>query len=106
MLASSKRYCRCFFCMNISIIMFGSFRRGKWCAGPNIGSCLRIEHPILEKAKLITIWAWEIFCMSYFVEEFKTIILGKKAKFLSMISDVVAALPFKNIMPSRHCLLT
>ena len=65
----------------------------------------------LEKAKLITIWVWahivlEIFCMSYFVEEFKTIILGKKAKFLSMISDVVAALPFKNIMPSRHCLLT
>ena len=60
----------------------------------------------LEKAKLITIWVWEIFCTSYFVEEFKTIILGKNAKFLSMISDVVAALPFKNIMPSRHCLLT
>lgn len=60
----------------------------------------------LEKAKLITIWVWEIFCMSYFVEEFKTIILGKKAKFLSMISGVVAALLFKHIMPSRHCLLT
>ena len=37
----------------------------------------------LEKAKLITIWVWahivlEVFCMSYFVEEFKTIIIGKK----------------------------
>ena len=60
----------------------------------------------LEKAKLITIWVWEISCMSYFVEEFKTIILGKKAKFLSMISGVVAALLFKQIMLSRHCLLT
>ena len=60
----------------------------------------------LEKAKLITIWVWEIFCMSYFVEEFKTIILGKKAKLLSMISGVVAALLFKHIMPSRPCLLT
>ena len=60
----------------------------------------------LEKAKLITIWVWEIFCMSYFVEEFKTIILGKKAKFSPMISGVVAALLFKHIMPSRHFLLT
>ena len=60
----------------------------------------------LEKAKLITIWVWEIFCMSYFVEELKTIVLGKKAKFLPMISGVVAALLFKHIMPSRHCLLT
>ena len=42
----------------------------------------------LEKAKLITIWAWEIFCMSYFVEEFKTIILGKKAN-ISNISCLV-----------------
>ena len=62
----------------------------------------------LEKAKLITIWVWahivrEIFCMSYFVEEFKTIILGKRAK---LIGSVVAALLFKHIMPSRHCLLT
>ena len=60
----------------------------------------------LEKAKLITIWVWEIFCMSYFVEEFKTIILGKKAKFFSMISGVVAALLFKHIMHSRPCHLT
>ena len=60
----------------------------------------------LEKAKIITIWVWEIFCMSYFVEEFKTIILGRRAKFSSMISGVVAALLFKHIMPSRHCLLT
>ena len=60
----------------------------------------------LEKAKIITIWVWEIFCMSYFVEEFKTIILGKKAKFSPMISGVVAALLFKHIMPSRPCLLT
>ena len=60
----------------------------------------------LEKAKLITIWFLEMFCMSYFVEEFKTIILGKRAKFLSMIGSVVAALLFKHIMPSRHCLLT
>ena len=58
----------------------------------------------LKKAKL-TQWFLEMFCMSYFVEQFKTIILGKKAKFSPMISGVVAALLFKHIMPSRHCLV-
>ena len=60
----------------------------------------------LEKAKLITIWVWAHIFYVLLWKSSKRSYLEKKAKFLPMISGVVAALLFKHIMPSRHCLLT
>ena len=95
--------------MNISIIMFGSFRGKSGALGPILGAVYGSSTQFwkrLGKGKTHNNLGLGTHFLCLTLEELKRSYLEKKAKFLPMISGVVAALLFKHIMPSRHCLLT
>ena len=97
--------------MNISIIMFGSFRGKSGSLGPILGAVYGSSTQFwkrLGKGKTHNNLGLGTYflCLTLWKSSKRSCTLGKKAKFLPMISGVVAALLFKHIMPSRHCLLT